>query len=440
MSVGFLLDVLSLLAVTAFDQRETRTTCGSLYRSGAEGPPCPEPRWAPEYRLNVSTIVASLANSSWYDPSKAAAWGLVTFDWQLGGDVWQNVHPHNAEEVYEEQCRRVKAQGTGTKCFVYRQVELSLQWMKTQREAQTEGNASMYLQFKTPELCDAAPPCNVASFHQCNGGTCDPCNATAPLKSPNCPYCCNFTRVYNEPIGGGWPKPARGDNALGDGQLFFDHRKQEVQRFWAEHVIWGAVASDNVDGVFTDDPAGYGQEHPAVQTAVQLSAAEIRALQYGTQVAWNRALNMMIQRKKFVYQAFRGVSAGPSSTSGVACTQWMREQCGRPANNSAVIYPQPSSTDLKAANLSIASFLVTRGAYSYIAANSDVIENRNSSDPFYKLFQLEVGTPVGRCVEQEPGVFIRSWSHGKATVDCSSHDTPRGILDYAQSVPDLLII
>ena len=39
--------------------------------------------------------------------------GLVTFDWADGGDIWQDVHPHNNEEVLMEQCKRVKALGTG---------------------------------------------------------------------------------------------------------------------------------------------------------------------------------------------------------------------------------------------------------------------------------------------------------------------------------------
>jgi hypothetical protein len=56
-----------------------------------------------------------------------AAWGLVTFDWADGGDIWQNQHPHMNEALLTEQCKMVKAEGTGTKCMVYRQNELALQ-------------------------------------------------------------------------------------------------------------------------------------------------------------------------------------------------------------------------------------------------------------------------------------------------------------------------
>lgn len=119
--------------------------------------------------------------------------------------------------------------------MVYRQTELSLQWQKTCREAQTEANASMYLQFKDQTTCDAAPPCDIAAFHMNTGWALVPCNKTAPLTAPNCAYCCNFSSVYNEPIGGQWPhglKPAAGDNALGDGQV----RSREVSPYDASWV------------------------------------------------------------------------------------------------------------------------------------------------------------------------------------------------------------
>ena len=81
---------------------------------------------------------------------------------------------------------------------------------------------------------------------------------------------CRLIRVaIARRIGGQWPsglQPQFGDNALGDGQLFFDFRNDDVVKFWAEHVVMDAV-NDYVDGVFTDDPGGYGQEHPSIQVS-----------------------------------------------------------------------------------------------------------------------------------------------------------------------------
>ena len=123
------------------------------------------------------------------------------------------------------------------------------------------------------------------------------------------PFCCNFSDsgngVYNEPIGGQWPpglKPAAGNNALGDGQLFFDFRNASTVEFWVTKLALGAVtglAADAVDGLFVDDPAGFGQEHTQMQSAVQLTPAEISDVQIGTQKAYTQALRLFIPRQKY---------------------------------------------------------------------------------------------------------------------------------------------
>ena len=64
------------------------------------------------------------------------------------------------------------------------------------------------------------------------------------------------------------PETRFGDNALGDGQFFWDFRNTDAQDYWAKEVCLAGTADENVDGMFTDDPPGYGAEHPAVQSAV----------------------------------------------------------------------------------------------------------------------------------------------------------------------------
>lgn len=181
-------------------------------------------------------------------------------------------------------------------------------------------------------------------------------------------------------------------------------------------------------GIFVDDPAGYGQEHPQIQSAVQLSPSDIVALQAGTQAAYSRALAVLIPKGKYFWNAFRGVPAGPSASDTASCVSWMRTQCGRAANESAVMYAPPSATNLSAANLSIAAFLVTRGAHSYIGADSNTIQGQDHSNPFYRLFQLPVGKPTGSCMEAGGATFTRNWTGGTAAVDCSG--APVGILKF----------
>lgn len=113
-----------------------------------------------------------------------------------------------------KQCSMVKAEGTGTRCMVYRNNELALQWQETSRAVMTEEytNQGWFLRFKNQSTCDTAAPCSTAAFHNILNQSAPliKCNKTAPVAAPNCAYCCNFTgRAYNEPIGGAWP-PAPG--------------------------------------------------------------------------------------------------------------------------------------------------------------------------------------------------------------------------------------
>ena len=39
------------------------------------------------------------------DAVNASQWGVMNFDWANAGDIWQNVHPHNNEELLVKQVR-----------------------------------------------------------------------------------------------------------------------------------------------------------------------------------------------------------------------------------------------------------------------------------------------------------------------------------------------
>ena len=110
-----------------------------------------------------------------------------------------------------------------------------------------------------------------------------------------------------------------------------------------------------------------------------------------------------------------------------------------------MIYGGPSATNLTAARLAIASFLVVRGPYAYMNADKATIEGRDLSNPHCEpqhdvswtvgcivpkvpamscwadaMFQLETGRPTGGCNEESPGVFSRRWTKGSAKVDCGA--------------------
>lgn len=205
-------------------------------------------------------------------------------------------------------------------------------------------------------------------------------------------------------------------------ELFWDFRNRAVQDYWAEQVCLAGVNSPFVDGVFTDDPTGYGAEHPVVQSAVQLSPTEIAMLQAGTQRAWSKALALLTDAGKYVAQAFRLPPPFNASiqANGPACTAWMRTQCAVPANESALTFLGPGTIIDASANMSLAAFLVARGPYSFIQAPRDVIEGQDWENPIFRLYRLDTGVPTGPCEEVQPGIFSRGWSHGTASVDCTT--------------------
>ena len=97
--------------------------------------------------------------------------------------------------------------------------------------------------------CAPLGRCDVAAWHNIINQSAPlvPCNKSAPRGAPNCPYCCNFstpvaTGAYNEPIGGPWPPNPKsngtrfGDNALNDGQFFWDFRNAAAREYWAREV------------------------------------------------------------------------------------------------------------------------------------------------------------------------------------------------------------
>jgi hypothetical protein len=260
---------------------EKRVTCGGNYGWAVSAPACPPPQWEPAWALNLSTVTESAARTTgFYDPELASQWGVVTFDWADGAAIWQDRLPgHTGEEVLVEQSKRVKAMGTGTRCMVYRQNELAVQWQASSRSAMTQANADAgwFLQFKTRALCDGAAECADAAYHNKNGpGPIPPCKKPASRSEANCPYCCNFsssnsTGAYNEPLGGPWRGSGPynvtrfGNNTLGDGQLFWDFRRKDVQDYVAEKVFYGATTNAFVDGIFSESssvpPLHYAVRH-----------------------------------------------------------------------------------------------------------------------------------------------------------------------------------
>lgn len=158
--------------------------------------PCPVPRWTPTWDLARSTALMACNLSGPYNPALAAQWGLVSFDALNEQADWLAVTPHDAEERLAEQCRRVKAVDSSTKCMVYRNTALALEWLSTQRSVMDAAHASFFLRFQDTAYSSAAAKCNAAG----------PCTyAPEPGRPPYSgagslhggPFCCPFGNGSN---------------------------------------------------------------------------------------------------------------------------------------------------------------------------------------------------------------------------------------------------
>jgi hypothetical protein len=97
----------------------------------------------------------------------------------------------------------------------------------------------------------------------------------------------------------------------------------------------------------------------------------------------------------FVYSA--------SPAGAASCSAWMRAQCAVPANESTQVYPRAYPT-LEAGRMVVAAFLVSRGPFSYLGAQTDIINAGDWSDPLFRLHRLDTGRPLGDCTEEKAGV------------------------------------
>eukprot|EP01052_Picozoa_sp_SAG31_P048234 SAG31_NODE_10002_length_1198_cov_1.023658_1_plen_307_part_01 len=168
-------------------------------------PPFGPPTWTPNWNLTESTTIQP-SGDSYFMPNHT--WGLISLDWSVARSVWfkNGRNKTNCEEVSTEGCRKLKAAGKASKCFIYHNMELALEWEESQRKVMYDPTkADYFLQYTD-------------GFAHKNG------------------------TIYQEDI------------QFGD-QFFWDFTNPEA----ADYFISATVSSLNdpaVDGTFTDDVGG----------------------------------------------------------------------------------------------------------------------------------------------------------------------------------------
>jgi len=332
---------------------------------------CPPPRWKPVWDLAASTFMQPCNHSGYFDPSFAAKYGLVSFDWNNAKDLWI-AYPRDqrkCEEMLVEQAKMVKELNPATRIFVYRNLELSLEWLSSER-------AIMYN------------------------------NATVDW----------FLRWKNGSI-------YQIDILAGD-EFFWNFSNGNAVDYFIETVSLGSngLGSKWVDGVFTDDSDGTFQEHKQAVKDLKLSHEEIDALEDANNQMYDKLIARLVEAGGYNYQAFHSGDSAEVilEEPGVNCTQWMRRWCAED-HDIPMLVEQPVS---RLTNSTIAGFLIARGPHWWIGSSWHGCKKPERP----KLLDvLDVGVPLSGCQEQSDGYFERVYEKGNAALDCADLSS---VLDF----------
>ena len=222
---------------------------------------CPIPRgWEADWSVVNSTAMMSATDSpDGFTPTHH--WGLVTLDWQCGWHNWINADPAKTtcEATSAANCAALKASGKVKRCSIYHNMELSLQWLESERAVMDAAHVE-------------------AGWFLTNPG--------------------NDT-VYDLPRTVG---PA---STTLLSQWFIDWRNPDAAAYFAEAIV-NSTYLEGVDATFTDDLPGAGQEHAGLQNATGLSDDEMAALQFATQQSEMTVASALAIGGKFCWDCVGG--------------------------------------------------------------------------------------------------------------------------------------
>lgn len=168
-----------------------------------------------------------------------------------------------------------------------------------------------------------------------------------------------------------------------------------------------------MDGTFSDDVGGVPEEHPNAPKNTGLSDSDLAILRYATQEASQDLITNTVLAGKYNWQAFGsedGIPGGPSKGDG--CATFMRQHCDPIYQARPMLMGMDNSP--ANANQTVAAFLVSRPPHAYLGWGWE-----SDDSQWNDLFYLQVGTPLGLCAEDTPGVFSRAYTAGTAVLDCN---------------------
>lgn len=339
--------------------------------------------------------------SGMYIPQLAARFGAISFDHDNARQIWLASIPNgsvhhlglpSSEELLARQCRLVKQVNPHTRCLVYRNAALGLQWLSSQA-------AAMY----------------------------GPDNETLFLHTPA------VGPIYNMAAAVPWPN---GSAHTPLDQYFWNFSEPSTSRMWNATVLFGehALSSPYVDGFFIDDDA-FGREHPTLQNDTGMSDAAVVSFADKQHASLVRSFESVIAAGGLVWNAMRdpdGYEArawGASTQNPTAanCSAWMAEKCGRDYSDHTMLMTPKCSQHTgrcDATNASAAAFMLLRGPHAFWGGGFWWGNNAVTQPTLFdeRIGNLDPGTPLGGCVAPSAGkgqVFTRKFTRLTVTLDCT---------------------
>ena len=328
------------------------------------GASCAPPSWPPQWNLTLSTFTNVGNQPGYFLPSPDQPFGLIGLDWSTAKSIWQ-VDPNDATQdtcqaTMVENCRQIKAISPATRCFVYKNMELGLEMLETDRAVMLNASTEHYFLQTTN-----------------NAGT------------------------YGEYVDG----PGL--------EYYWDAREADASAYFANAVAY-VLSSPYVDGTYLDD-FQFPSEHPYAQAGTGLSQDQVNQVDFCQQILANVMLSELIANGKYIWQALGMPSAnydGPSpQVTQSGCTSFMAARCTTAWQST--VYAQ--THDFGNPTQSVASFLIARGPYAFLGTGWE-----GGAAPWDPIYLLQVGEPTGNCAQTSSGVFSRPWTYGTVTLDCNA--------------------
>ena len=96
------------------------------------GQPCPLPDWPAEWSLLNSTVMMASGPAAF---APKHHWGMASLDWGVNVNTWikDGAAHSTCEATSTASCLALKTAGKLTRCSIYHNMELALEWLESNR-------------------------------------------------------------------------------------------------------------------------------------------------------------------------------------------------------------------------------------------------------------------------------------------------------------------